>query len=158
MKLLLRFQFYSVDELTILVRQRSQGLRWSVDEEVFHQIAQRSRGTPRLGLRLLQSCRRVCRSEGKLKITQEHLERACTLEQIDCLGLGPVEQQYLMILAERDTRLNVIASRLGLPPRTVSQVTEPFLLRIGLICKDDQGRRQLTALGRGHLATLRLNE
>ncbi len=131
MKLLLRFQFYSVEELTILVKQRSQSLRWQVDEEVFGQIAQRSRGTPGLGLRLLQSCRRVCRSEGKATITQEHLERACLLEGIDTLGLGPVEQQYLMILAERDTRLNVIASRLGLPPRTVSQVTKPFLLRSG---------------------------
>ena len=120
MKLVLRFQFYSVDELTTLVKQRSQALRWQVDEEVFPLIAQRSRGTPRLGLRLLQSCRRVCRSEGKATITQEHLERACLLEGIDALGLGPVEQQYLMILAERDTRLNVIASRLGLPPRTVS--------------------------------------
>ena len=155
MKLVLRFQFYSVEELTILVKQRSQGLRWKVDEEVFPLIANRSRGTPRLGLRLLQSCRRVCRSEGDSTITQEHLERACLLEGIDGLGLGPVEQQYLTILAERDTRLNVIASRLGLPPRTVSQVTEPFLLRVGLICKDDQGRRQLTALGREHLVRYR---
>jgi len=156
MKLVLRFQFYSVEELSILVKQRSQGLRWKVDEEVFPLIANRSRGTPRLGLRLLQSCRRVCRSEGDSTITQEHLERACLLEGIDALGLGPVEQQYLMILSERDTRLNVLSSKLGLPPRTVSQVTEPFLLRFGLIAKDDQGRRQLTALGREHLANSRL--
>jgi Holliday junction DNA helicase RuvB len=156
MKLVLRFQFYSVDELSVLVKQRSLGLRWPAQDEVFSQIAQRSRGTPRLGLRLLQSARRVCRSEGESTITQQHLERACMLEGIDSLGLGPVEQQYLTILAERDTRLNVIASRLGLPPRTVSQVTEPFLLRIGLICKDDQGRRQLTAGGRLHLEKCRL--
>jgi Holliday junction DNA helicase RuvB len=155
MKLLLRFDFYSVEDLATLVRQRSQALRWQVEEEGFPNIATRSRNTPRLALRLLQSCRRVCRSEGKSTITQEHLERACLLEGIDALGLGPVEQQYLMILAERDTRLNVIASRLGLPPRTVSQVTEPFLLRIGLICKDDQGRRQLTASGREHVASVR---
>ena len=43
------------------------------------------------------------------------------LEQIDDLGLGPTEQQYLRILAEGDSRLNVIASRLGLPARTVSR-------------------------------------
>lgn len=157
-RLVLRFQFYTVDELTTLVRQRSQALRWSVDEEVFILIAHRSRGTPRLGLRMLQSCRRVCRSEGQSTITLIHLERACQLEGIDTLGLGPTEQQYLCILAEGDSRLNVIASRLGLPSRTVSQVTEPFLLRAGLIVKDDQSRRQLTALGREHLATLRLNE
>jgi Holliday junction DNA helicase RuvB len=105
-----------------------------------------------LALRLLQSARRVCRAEGERAITLAHLERACGLEQIDALGLGPVEQEYLRILAEGDSRLNVIASRLGLPPRTVSQVTEPYLLRAGLVVKDDGGRRQLTGQGRKHLS------
>ena len=80
-----------------------------------------------------------------------HLERACQLEQIDGPGLGPTERQYLTALSEGATRLNVVASMLGLPTRTVSHVTEPFLLRAGLIAKDDQGRRQLTAKGRAHL-------
>jgi Holliday junction DNA helicase RuvB len=106
-----------------------------------------------LALRLLQSARRVCRAEGERAITLAHLERACGLEGIDALGLGPVEQEYLRILAEGDSRLNVIASRLGLPPRTVSQVTEPFFIRSALIVKDDNGRRQLTALGRTHLVS-----
>ena len=121
----------------------------------FSRSSQRARGTPRLALRLLQACRRVCRAEGENSITLEHLDRACQLEQIDALGLGPTEQQYLRILAEGDTRLNVIASRLGLPSRTVSQVTEPFLIRAGLVMKDDQGRRQLTAEGREHLSQSR---
>jgi Holliday junction DNA helicase RuvB len=156
MKLVLRFEFYPAADLTTLARQRSLGLRWQVDEEVFPPIAQRSKGTPRLALRLLQSCRRVCRSEGKATITLAHLEKACQLEGIDALGLGPTEQQYLRILAEGDSRLNVVASRLGLPARTVSHVVEPFLLRAGLVVKDDQSRRQLTALGRDHLANCRL--
>jgi Holliday junction DNA helicase RuvB len=156
LKLLLRFEFYTEEDLTTMLRQRSQALRWRVEEAVFPPIAGRSRGTPRLALRLLQACRRVCRAEGKSTITPAHLGRACSLEGIDSLGLGPVEQQYLLIVAGRDTRLNVIASRLGLPHRTVSQVTEPFLLRAGLIAKDDGGRRGLTALGRQHLASLRL--
>ena len=88
MKLLLRFEFYSVEDLTTLVRQRSQALRWQVEEDVFPQVAIRSRNTPRLCLRLLQSCRRVCRAEGRVAITVSHLERACLLEQIDALGLG----------------------------------------------------------------------
>ena len=152
MKLVLRFDFYSTDDLTTLVKQRSLGLRWRVDAEVFPLIAERSKGTPRLALRLLQSCRRVCRAEGKDTITLKHLEKACLLEGTDALGLGPVEQQYLRILAEGDSRLNVVASRLGLPARTVSHVVEPFLLRAGLVVKDDQSRRQLTALGREHLS------
>lgn len=147
MKLVLRFDFYTEDELRLLLLNRTRSLHWSVEEEVFHQIALRSRGTPRLALRLLQSCHRVCRANGETAITLQHLQRACALEQLDSLGLGPVEQKYLAQLSEGATRLNVISSILGLPTRTVSQVTEPFLLRAGLIVKDSQGRRQLTAKG-----------
>jgi Holliday junction DNA helicase RuvB len=155
MKLTLRFEFYSPDELTQVALQRCQAYRWDVDEQVFPAIAARSRGTPRLALRLLQSCRRVCRAEGAETITVEHLERACALERIDSLGLGITEQSYLGLLAEGPTRLNVLASSLGLPSRTVSQVAEPFLIRAGLITKDDQGRRHLTAAGYEHVSTLR---
>jgi holliday junction DNA helicase RuvB len=151
MKLLLRFEFYSTEELTLILRHRSKCLGWEVEEAVLPLVAKRSRGTPRLALRLLQSSRRVCRAQGKTKITLDHLNTACSLEEIDSLGLGPVEQGYLRILTEGATRLNVIASLLSLPARTVSVVVEAFLIRAGLVVKDDQGRRQLTPNGRHHL-------
>jgi holliday junction DNA helicase RuvB len=152
MKLTLRFSFYSADELTQIVASRSRGLDWNVDEEVFPAIANKGRGTPRLALRLLESAHRVCRAEGEHVITISHLTRACGLEQIDSMGLGPTEQKYLDCVTDGPTRLNVIASMLGLPKRTVSEVTEPYLMRAGLIVKDDQGRRQLTQMGREHLS------
>jgi holliday junction DNA helicase RuvB len=155
MRLTLRFQFYSDEELVELLRQRCRALRWRVDETILPQIAQRSRGTPRLALRLLQACRRVCRAEGQTAVTAGHFLRACGLEEIDDLGLGPTEQQYLALVAEGTSRLGVIASRLGLPSRTVSHVVEPFLLRAGLVMKGDGSRRELTALGRERLAALR---
>lgn len=150
MRLLLRFDFYSDDELTTVLRHRAKCLRWELEEEVLPLIAKRSRGTPRLALRLLQSCYRVCRSQGETMITGGHLQRACSLEQVDELGLGPIEQRYMAILKEGPARLNVISSMIGLPSRTVSQVTEPFLIRSGLVIKDDQGRRQLTGTGYEH--------
>lgn len=150
MRLVLRFEFYSVEELTTVIRHRAKCLRWDVEEQVLPLIAKRSRGTPRLALRLLQACYRVCRSTGETNITGEHLDRACSLEQIDELGLGPVEQKYIGILRDGPQRLNVIASLIGLPSRTVSQVTEPFLIRSGLVIKDDQGKRQLTGIGYEH--------
>ncbi len=55
------------------------------------------------------------------------------------------------ILARGPARLNVLASMLGLPTRTVSQVIEQFLMRAGLLCKDKNGLRELTAEGREHL-------
>jgi len=133
MKLLLRFQFYSEADLMEVLRHRSKALRWIVDETVFPEIAKRAKGTPRLALRLLQSCRRCSRAEGHNGITLDHLHRACSLEQIDNLGLGPTETKYLEILTDGATRLNVLASMLGLPSRTVAEVTEPFLLRFALI-------------------------
>jgi Holliday junction DNA helicase RuvB len=139
----LGFQFYSVEEIVDQTRQRG--------DEVLTTIAERSRGTPHLALRLLQACRRVCRSEGENVITPAHVERACELEQIDSLGLGRIDQQYLRILVEGASRLNVVASRLGQPSRTVADVTEPYLIRSGLVTNGDQSRRQLTAAGREHL-------
>jgi Holliday junction DNA helicase RuvB len=150
MKLLLRFDFYSEPELVEVLRHRSKALRWSVDEVVFTEIPKRAKGTPRLALRLLQSARRCARAEGETTITLDHFHRACGLERIDNLGLGPTETKYLQILTNGATRLNVLASMLGLPSRTVSEVTEPFLVRAGLIIKDDQGRRQLTQFGFDH--------
>ena len=151
MKLTLRFQFYAEAELGDVLRQRSKALRWNVDEAVIPEITKRARGTPRLALRLLQSARRCARAEGDTAITLDHLRRACALEGIDTLGLGPVEAQYLRILSDNGaTRLNVLASMLGLPSRTVSEVQEPFLVRAGLIVKDDQGRRTLTQAGMDH--------
>jgi Holliday junction DNA helicase RuvB len=149
MKLLLRFQFYEEADLVEVVRQRSKALRWIVDAVVFPEIAKRARGTPRFALRLLQSARRCARANGDNTITIDHLQRACALEGIDDLGLG-IEKKYLAILANGATKLNVLASTLGLPTRTVSEVTEPFLIRAGLIFKDDQGRRQLTQAGIDH--------
>ena len=100
---------------------------------------------------LLQSSRRVCRAEGDSTITVEHLRRACELEQLDELGLGSNERRYLNILVEGSTRLNVISSVIGLAPATIQQVIEPFLVRSGLVTKDKNGLRQLTAEGWKHV-------
>jgi Holliday junction DNA helicase RuvB len=157
MRLMLRFEYYSAEELATVVYQRTRALGWDIHEEVLPLIAERSRGTPRLALRLLQSCRRVCRANSETTITFLHLSRACALEQLDALGLGLTEQKYLQIVADGASRLNVIASMLGLPSRTVSEVSEPFLIRAGLLIKDDQGRRQLTAKAREHLSSTTIN-
>ena len=148
MRLVLRFEFYSVEELCKIVQHRAKALAWSIDDQLPSMIAKRSRGTPRLALRLLQACHRVCRADGQEIITQEHFRKACDLEALDDLGLGPMEQRYLKMLAEGANRLNIIASMLGLPARTIATVTEPFLIRAGLVVKDDGGRRQITAAGR----------
>lgn len=154
LKLICRFQFYSHREIVELLRQRCTALGWPVEDGVLPQIAQRSRGVPRLALRLAQAAWRVARSEGEARITDEYLKRACLLEGIDHLGLGPVEQEYLRVVGQGTNRLNMIASRLGLPARTISEVVESFLIRAGLVDKDEGSRRVLTQQGREHLLAL----
>ena len=149
-KLILRFSYYTIPELAEIVRTRAKGLGWQISSEVAVPIAERSKGVPRLAIRLLQSCWRVCRAGADHSITPKHLERACMLEQVDRLGLDATEQQYLSLLADGPQRLNMLVSMLGLPARTVSAVTESFLIRSGLVTKDKNGLRMLTAKGIEH--------
>ena len=155
LRLVLRLNYLSVPELAKVVLHRSRALGWDVHEAALPLIAQRAKGTPRLALRLLQSCRRVCRAGGEATITPKHVETACELDQLDGLGLDATEQAYLRILADGPARLNVIATRIGLPVLTVQRVTEATLVRLGLVGKDKTGVRELTAKGRAHLSTLR---
>lgn len=155
MRLVLRFHFYTVEELEKIVALRMRASGWNGERGLEHLVAERGRGTPRLALRLLQAAYRVSRAEGEKSISLKHLQRACELEELDNLGLGPLERKYLNIVAKAPTRINVIASILGLPARTISEVMEPFLVRSDLIEKDDQARRRLTALGQKHLLLAR---
>ena len=151
MRLMLRFDFYTELDLYQVVATRAKGLGWDIDEVLPSLIASRGRGTPRIALKLLQSARRCCRAAGESLITAAHLRQACELEGIDSLGLGFLEQKYLNLLVDGPRRVNVIASSLGVPAKTLTSVQEPFLIRLGLIDKDDQSRRYLTSAGREHL-------
>ena len=93
----------------------------------------------------------MSRADARKLITLADLHRACELEQLDTLGLGPLESKYLRLLMEGPRRVNVLASMLGVPAKTLSTVTEPFLLRAELITKDDASRRVLSPEGRRHV-------
>lgn len=129
MKLTLRFDYYQPNELAELCRQRAHALRWDVEPAVFALVAERSKGTPRLAIRLLEGCYRTARSEGNDSIGSRHVQRTCELEGLDDRGLDQTEQKYLRLLAQsrgKPVRLNVISSVLGLPNRTITEVTEKF--------------------------------
>ena len=151
MRLLLRFTFSTTDDLCRVVTQRARSLGWDIASGVAVSIADRGRGTPRIALKLLQAARRVCRAAGEHLITVAHLHHACRLEGIDCLGLGYLEQEYIRLLMDGAQRVNVLASALGVPAKTLTTVQEPFLIRLGLVSKDEQSRRLLTPRGREYL-------
>jgi holliday junction DNA helicase RuvB len=86
---------------------------------------------------------------------EQRLETSDALRPLDSLGLDAAEQAYLRILADGPARLNVIATRIGMPIQTVQRVTEATLVRLDLVGKDKGGLRELTAKARKHLSGLR---
>jgi len=145
-RIVLHLDFYSASELADVVRQRCRTLGWDYEPSLLEAIAQRAKGTPRIALRLLQSARRVAVAEGAKLVMVEHLTRACAIERISDTGLDHQQQKYLKLLESGGSRLGVLAAQLGVAPKVVSQTIEPYLLRAGLILKDEQGRRHLARL------------
>jgi Holliday junction DNA helicase RuvB len=154
-RLVLHLDYYSHDELAEIVRQRCRALAWEFEPELLAEIAKRGKGTPRIAIRLLQSARRVQVAEGATALGVAHLQRACEIERISDLGLDNIQQKYLALLAGGPQRLNVLASMLGVSTKVLTKTVEPFLLRSGLVVKDDQARRNLTEIGQDHLTSLR---
>jgi len=157
-RIILHLHHYTDEQLAKVIKQRAIRLGWHADDVAIEGIAIRSRGTPRLAMRLLEATRRTARAQGESVITGDHLAETCDIEGIDAHGLNAVEQQYLRMLAESSgpVRLNVLASRLSLPRRTVERVIEDDLIRLGLVTKDDAGR-VLTPQGRAHVEGSSIN-
>ena len=158
-KQIIHLTYYSAEELELLLSQRARRLGWQVEPAAITELAKKGRGTPRIAIRLLEAARRVSRAEGANVITIDHVRRMMEVDGVDSLGLDELEQRYLAILAGSTTpiRLNVLATMLGLPRKTIESVIESDLLRLGLIMKDDEGRL-LTPLGREHLSRATANQ
>ncbi len=159
-KVVLDFQHYSEQELELLLKNRAMhlGSGWIIEETVFSMIAQRGKGTPRIALRLLESVKMTASAEDSDVITVDHFQRTCDLEGIDPIGLSGNEIKYLKILYENNNsaRLNVLASRLSLPVKHVSNIIENYLIRIGLVTKANS-LRVLTQSGLEHLTSYHLD-
>jgi Holliday junction DNA helicase RuvB len=154
-RIVLHLDYYKTEELAEIVRQRCRSLRWEFEPDLLAEIAKRGKGTPRIALRLLQSARRVQLAEGGNVLSVDTLLRACEIERISDCGLDNVQQKYLALLADGPQRLNVLASMLGVSAKVLTKTVESYLLRCGMILKDDQGRRNLTEIGQNHLASFR---
>lgn len=152
MRLICQLRRYKSSDLITLLRQKIMQLQWQVEDGVLVEISERSFGTPRLALRLLEAVRRSARAAGMTVIDASHAKAAFSLEELDEIGLGPDERAYLSILSEasRPLRLGVIASRMGQPPQAVANVVESNLIWLGLIERSDRGRT-LTAAGLSHI-------
>lgn len=152
-KITIRLTHYAVPEIRKIVFQRCMRLGWALQDDVLDEIAKRSRGTPRIAVRLLEASRRQARADGKQTILLDHFNRMCETEGVDALGLDVTERRYLQLLRDSQgpVRLNVLATQLALPRRTIESVIESELIRLRLVTKTEEGRT-LTAAGVQHLS------
>jgi Holliday junction DNA helicase RuvB len=146
--------FYEPDEISTIVRRSAAIFGAEIDDQSCEEIAQRSRGTPRVANNLLRWIRDYATSKAdghiQLSITKAALEMA----GIDDLGLGRHERKYLTTLIRvfsgGPAGLEAIAHTMNIAPDTLSDEVEPFLLRSEFLVRTPRGR-VVTAKTYGHL-------
>lgn len=139
-----KLNYYTEDELAQIVKRTSKVFSSKIDEEAIHEIAKRSRGTPRIANRLFRRVRDFAqvRNNGviDIDIAKEALEKL----KVDSLGLDDVDIRYLMGIIERfkggPVGVEAIASAIGEETVTLEDVYEPYLLQIGFINRTNRGR------------------
>lgn len=149
-----RLQYYTPEELALIVCRSATILNVSIDEEGALEIARRSRGTPRLANRLLKRVRDWAQVRGDGAITEDVAAEALTFFEVDHLGLDAVDNRLLEVLCVqfggRPVGLTTLASALAEDPDTVEDVYEPYLMQQGLMMRTPKGR-QATAGAWEHL-------
>jgi len=139
-----RLNFYSVDELEQVVRRAARLLDAPTTAEGEHEIARRSRGTPRIAGRLLRRVRDFAHAAGTDEIDAEVADRALDRLEIDGLGLDAMDRRYLMMIADLygggPVGVETLAAGLSEPRDTLEDVVEPYLIQLGLIARTARGR------------------
>ena len=139
-----RLQFYTVDELHQIVTRNAVKLGAPADEGGAREIAQRSRGTPRISGRLLRRVVDFAMVEGDGTVTRELADHALTRLGVDNLGLDGADRRYLRLIAENcaggPVGIETMSAALSESRDALEEVIEPFLLQKGLIQRTPRGR------------------
>jgi Holliday junction DNA helicase RuvB len=139
-----RLNFYSVEELEQVVRRAARLLDAPVTEDGAHEIAKRSRGTPRIAGRLLRRVRDFAHAAGVDSIEAKTADAALDRLEIDALGLDAMDRRYLTMIADLygggPVGVETLAAGLSEPRDTIEDVIEPFLIQLGLIARTARGR------------------
>ncbi|WP_309660978.1 Holliday junction branch migration DNA helicase RuvB [Sphingomonas sp.] len=140
----IRLNFYSVPELEQVVRRAARLLNVELKDEGAHEIARRSRGTPRVSGRLLRRVRDFAHAVGAQAIDAEVADKALDRLEIDGLGLDAMDRRYLTMIADiyggGPVGIETLAAGLSEPRDTIEDVIEPFLIQLGIIARTARGR------------------
>ncbi len=139
-----RLNFYTTEELELIVRRGARVLGVGMSDEGAREIARRSRGTPRIAGRLLRRVRDFAIVEGADKITRELADRTLTLLEVDSIGLDVMDRRYLDMVAVNfgggPVGIETIAAALSEPRDAIEDIIEPFLLQQGFLQRTPRGR------------------
>ena len=152
--ILTRINFYSEDELRQIVLRDAKILGIKIADDGAFEIARRSRGTPRIAIRLLKRVRDFAAAENALIITQKLADISLQRLEIDRAGLDSSDYRYLNFIAKNyrggPVGVDTIAAAISEERDTVEDAIEPFLIQKGFIEKTPRGR-VLTAEALKHL-------
>ncbi len=144
-------RFYDVDELTDIIEQAAKKLEGvCIHRSALHTIASRSRGTPRIALRLLRRVRDYAEVRCNGDFSDEVVNAALTLEGIDNVGMDSLDRTYMETIANiyegGPVGVEAVAASMGEDAGTLQDVVEPYLLQAGFLARTRQGR-QITSKG-----------
>jgi Holliday junction DNA helicase RuvB len=147
-------RYYEPEDLLEILEAAARRLGIdSVERDAMRLLAERSRGTPRVTLRLLRRVRDFAQVRGAGRIDLSTAVEALALEGVDDLGLDPLDRAYLRTIATvyegGPVGVEAIAATLGEDCGTLEDVVEPYLLQRGFLARTRQGRK-LTAAGASH--------
>ncbi|MBX3354586.1 MAG: Holliday junction branch migration DNA helicase RuvB [Phycisphaeraceae bacterium] len=148
-------RFYEHEELVRILRRAVEILGMGqVDLDALSAIADRSRGTPRVAIRLLRRVRDFAQVRCGGRVSDAAVSGALELEAVDALGLDELDRRYLRTIAEiyagGPVGLEAVAATLADDAGTLEDLVEPYLLQIGFVARTRQGR-QLTPRAWRHL-------
>ncbi|WP_333589779.1 Holliday junction branch migration DNA helicase RuvB [Ligilactobacillus acidipiscis] len=146
--------YYTEDELTAVVLRSAAVFDSKIDPQGAHEIARRSRGTPRVSNRLLKRVRDFAQVAQKESIDLEIVDYALKLLQVDERGLDETDRNMLMTMiklyAGGPVGLATIAANIGEETDTVADMIEPYLMQIGFVKRTARGR-MVTPAAYSHL-------
>ena len=149
-----KLDYYTHDELAAIVGRAARILEIEIGVSAAAMIARRSRGTPRIGNRLLRRVRDFAVARAGGTITEQVAADALVVYEVDELGLDKVDREILSAIISKfgggPVGLHTLAIAVGEEPETVEDAYEPFLLQMGLLHRTPRGR-VATALSYQHL-------
>ena len=139
-----RLEYYTEDELTEIVKRTGRVLNTTIDDDAAHELAKRSRGTPRIANRLFKRVRDFAQVLGDGNINLKIAKIALDKLKVDKLGLDSTDYNLLKSIIEKfnggPVGIEAIASSIGEEQSTIEDVYEPYLLQIGLLKRTSRGR------------------